>query len=157
MSSTEVALHIHTDTRRCKPTTHPTTLSLLLGMCSLLYPPCCTSLAINPFCCTSLCRKPPLLYTPFHNPPLLSILPQEFRRLSSALGAARDRAELLGAAAQAGGAVGTMMGAQAQGQSALLLRERTGIQNSNAAVCVGVDTVVCVSVLGYICTLHNTE
>lgn len=56
---------------------------------------------------------------------------QEFRRLSSTLGAARDRAELMGTPAQGGPGYG---GVQTQGQSALLLRERTGIANSNAAL-----------------------
>lgn len=59
---------------------------------------------------------------------------QEFRRLGSALGAARDRQQLLNGAPARGGADAGFPGGHAQGQSALLLRERTGIASSHAAL-----------------------
>lgn len=54
---------------------------------------------------------------------------QEYRRLSSIVGAARDRADLLGGAS--GGASAALMGG---GNSGLLLRERGILDRSNAAV-----------------------
>ena len=54
---------------------------------------------------------------------------QEYRRLSSAAGAARDRAELLGADNGGGGA--PLLGGSGAG---LLLRERGALERSNAAL-----------------------
>ena len=54
---------------------------------------------------------------------------QEYRRLSSIVGAARDRADLLGGSA--GGASAPLMGS---GSAGLLLRERGILDRSNAAV-----------------------
>jgi len=58
---------------------------------------------------------------------ILNDLTQEFRRLRSSYGAARERADLL-----AGAQSDSFTAAQAS--TGLLLRERTGIQNSNAAL-----------------------